>query len=112
MDHVYPPTLTIDAASAGRRLHQALRVAAPGLSQQRARTLCDIGAVALDGVRADGNARVHAGDVVVSAIADLALSLQLRLPVVHRTGGVLVLRKPPHLAVHAGPRVDDCVADR
>ena len=112
MSNAYPPRIAIAAASEGSRLHQALRAASAGLSQQRARTLCDIGAVAIDGVLASGNARVHAGDVVLCAIADLELTLRLRLPVVHRSGGVLVLRKPPHLAVHAGPRVDDCVADR
>src|SRR5262245_52539871 len=112
MSDAYPQRTVIAAASDGARLHQALRAADPGLSQQRARTLCEIGAVAIDGVRAEANARVRAGDVVLCALVDLDLTLQLRLPVVHRSSGVLVLRKPPHLAVHAGPRVDDCVADR
>ena len=81
------------------------------LSQKKAKQMCAIGAVAVDSVRADGTARLRAGSTVTFAAEHAALSLQLGLSVVFADGAVLVLHKPPGLAVHGGPLVDRSVAD-
>lgn len=107
--------LPVPAEAAGGRL-DALLHGQPlpdgsTLSRHAARELCSLGAVAIDDVVAGPTSRLREGAVVAFAPAHVALSLQLRLAVVHDADGALVLHKPPGLAVHAGPLVDRSVAD-
>lgn len=82
------------------------------LSQKKARLLAAIGATAVDGVRTeDGKQRLRVGSTVTFAAEHAALSLDLGIPVVFADDDVLVLQKPPGLAVHKGPLVEDSVAD-
>ena len=82
------------------------------LSQKKSRLLCALGAAAVDGVRTDdGKQRLRAGSVVTFAAEHAALSLDLEIPVAFACDDVLVLQKPPGLAVHKGPLVEHSVAD-
>lgn len=102
---------TVQEDQRGRRLDALVREWS-GLSQSKARRLCAIGGVALNGVRREGTYRTRTGDVV-SFDEELApWSLRLDLPVVYAHADVLVVHKPPGLAVHSGPLVDVSVADR
>jgi RluA family pseudouridine synthase len=107
--------LAVDAAHDGWRLDALLQgVECEGLgalSQKKAKSLCAIGAVAVDGVRADGTARLRAGSTVTFAAEHAALALQLGIAVAFADASVVVLHKPPGLAVHGGPLVDRSVAD-
>jgi len=103
-------TFAVEAADDGKRLDAFLRAHAE-LSQSRARRLCDIGAVAIDGVRAAPTARLRDGQQVELVAEQVERSLQLGMPVAFGDEHVLVLQKPPGLAVHAGPLVDRSVAD-
>ena len=107
--------VVVDAAHDGVRL-DALLVGAEGpelgsLSRQKARDLCELGAVAVDGVRGHAALRLRAGDVVTWAPTHAALALQLGVAVAFADPQVVVLQKPPGLAVHGGPLVDRSVAD-
>lgn len=99
----------------GGRLDALLRgIEAPGLgplSRQKARDLCAAGAIAVDGVRADAAARVRRGQTVTFAAPFAALTLDLGIAVAFADDRVVVLQKPPGLAVHGGPLVDVSVAD-
>ena len=81
------------------------------LSQTKSRKLCALGAAAIDGVRAEGTTRLKAGQLVTFAAEHAALMLDLGLPVAFADDAVVVLQKPPGLAVHTGPLVKECVAD-
>ncbi len=108
-------TLAVDAAHDGWRLDAMLQgVDCAGLgplSQKKSKQLCAIGAIAVDGVRADGTARLRAGSTVTFAAQHAALALQLGIAVAFADDAVVVLHKPPGLAVHGGPLVDRSVAD-
>ncbi len=80
------------------------------LSRKKARDLCAAGAVAVDNVRASAGDRVRAGQTVSFAAEHAELTLQLRIAVVFADPAVVVLHKPPGLAVHGGPLVDHSVA--
>jgi len=102
---------TVEEGQRGRRVDALVREWS-GLSQSKARRLCAIGCVAVNGVRRDGTTRARTGDVV-SFDEELARwSLRLELPVVYAHEDVMVLHKPPGLAVHKGPLIDASVADR
>lgn len=101
---------TVERDLGGRRLDALVREFG-GLSQKQARQLCAIGAVALNGVRRDGTTRVRTDDVVAFDEQLATWSLRLGIPVVHANDDVMVLHKPPGLAVHQGPLVDRSVAD-
>ena len=81
------------------------------LSQKKARLLGALGAAAVDGVRSEGTARVKAGSTVTFVAEHAALMLDLGVPIAFGDDDVLVLQKPPGLAVHKGPLVDHSVAD-
>jgi RluA family pseudouridine synthase len=104
----------VPAASVGARLdaflHRATATIGEPWSQKRTRELCRVGAIALDGVRADGHERLRAGSIVEYNAATLDLSLALGIAVAYADEEVVVLEKPPGLAVHAGPLVTDSVA--
>ncbi len=108
-------TLVVGAEQAGWRLDALLQGAQCAelgpLSQTKARRLCALGAVAVDGVRAEGTTKLRAGSTVAFAADHAALTLDLGIPVVFADDAVVVLQKPPGLAVHAGPLVDASVAD-
>ena len=107
--------LLVAAEADGVRLDAVLHGAVPAcgtkLSRQKARDLCSAGAIAVDGVRADAALRVRSGQVIAWAPEFAELTLQLRVPVVFADAAVVVLHKPPGLAVHKGPLVDHSVAD-
>ncbi len=96
--------------AAKKRLDALLRELA-GLSQKKARLLCALGGVAIDGVCSPATARVREGSEITIATEYVDLMLQLGLPVAFADDEVIVLQKPPGLAVHAGPLVDTSVAD-
>ena len=104
-------TFVVDA-EADQRLDAALRARAPQFSLQKTRSLCGIGAIAVNGVRAPATHRLRLGERVSWHPALAELSLQLGLAVVCDRDGVLVLHKLPGAAVHAGPLVDDPIAAR
>ena len=96
----------------GARLDAFVHRHADALSRHQSRALCAAGGVAIDGVRSEPAARLRDGDVVCWRTANLDLTLQLRLAVVHCAAGVLVVHKLPGVAVHRGPLVADTVAER
>lgn len=100
----------VSADDAGRRLDALVRRLG-ALSQQQARQLCALGAVAIDGVRqANAALRLREGAQVAFDPDAITLSLQLGLPVAFHDPHLVVLHKPPGLAVHAGPLVTHSVA--
>jgi len=108
-------TLIVPAAAEGERLDTLLHAQTlpegQALSRQKARTLCELGAIGIDGVCAEATARLHAGQTVQWAPDLVALTLQLRIAVAFADAAVVVLHKPPGLAVHKGPLVEHSVAD-
>ncbi len=103
-------TVVVAAEQAGSRL-DALLHAHAGLSRQRARDLCAIGMIAVNGVIADASMRTRADDAVTFAAAFADLAAQLRIAVAFADERCVVLHKPPGLAVHKGPLVEHSVAD-
>ena len=100
---------TVEPESSGRRLDGLIREFAE-LSQKQARRLCALGAVSIDGVRRDGTTRVRSGQVIRFDEALAQWSLRLGVPVVFADEDVMVLHKPPGLAVHNGPLIETSVA--
>ncbi len=81
------------------------------LSQKKAKLLCALGGIAVNGVCAAGTARVREGAEITFQAEHLELMLQLGLPVAYADDDVLVLQKPPGLAVLAVPQGDASLAD-
>lgn len=109
-----PPANTPEAAaapSAGDGAAASQAQPAEALSRRAARTLCDLGAIAVDGVLAHPEQRLRHGQTVQFAREHFARSLQLGLAVRCDAEFALVLHKPAGLAVHGGPLVDTSVAD-
>jgi RluA family pseudouridine synthase len=108
-------TIEVPADRAGERLDALLHgVEVPELgplSRTKARDLCAIAAVAVDGVLAGPTTRVQLGEQVAFAADTAVLSLALRIPVAAADAAFVVLQKPPGLAVHKGPLVEHSVAD-
>jgi len=102
-------TIVVPDGHDGSRLDALLHEVA-GFSRKRARDLCAAGAVAIEHVRALSGDRVRAGQTVSFAAELAELTLQLRIAVVFADPSVVVLHKPPGLAVHGGPLVDHSVA--
>ncbi len=103
---VVPPAL--DRA----RLDFVLHECDADLSRRVARLLVESGGVRRNGVRAGARERVLAGETVAYFPEFAESTLALRLGVVQEDGDLLVLHKPPGLAVHRGPLVKDSVAGR
>ncbi|MGB3969203.1 MAG: RluA family pseudouridine synthase [Planctomycetota bacterium] len=107
-------TIVVAAEQAGWRLDallQGVECAELGpLSQKKSRLLCGLGAVAVDGVVADGALRLRAGSRVTFLPEDASLALDLGIAVAFADDAVVVLHKPAGLAVHAGPLVETSVA--
>ena len=108
--------IDVAAEADGKRLDALLKgIPCPEvgpLSQKKARLLCAVGAVAIDGVVARGTARVRVNQRVSFTAEHVAETLLVGLPCAFADDSMLVLHKPPGLAVHAGPLVEDSVADR
>jgi RluA family pseudouridine synthase len=103
---VVPPALD------GARLDFVLHECDPDLSRRVARLLVESGGVRHNGVRAAARERALAGETVAYFPEFAESTLALRLGVVHDDDDLLVLHKPPGLAVHGGPLVKDSVAQR
>lgn len=99
----------LTAEQSKQRLHALVREYG-SLSQKKARLLCATGAVAINGVCASATATLRESAEVTFDDEHLDLTLRLGLPVVFADDEVLVIHKPPMLAVHAGPLVDTSVA--
>lgn len=104
----------VPESAAGSRLdaflHRATAATDQPWSQKRTRELCRIGAISLDGVRAEGQERIRASSVIEYNLATLDTSLMLGIAVTFVDDEVVVLHKPPGLAVHGGPLVTQSVA--
>ena len=110
--------IEIGAADAGVRLDRWLRRNFPQVTQARLQKWLRTGQVRLDGGRARANARLAAGQVVrvpplgeeaapprpSPAPASAADAEALRAAVLHRDAHVIVIDKPPGLAVQGGSR--------
>jgi RluA family pseudouridine synthase len=96
----------------GRRLDAILHALVPDLSRQRARRLCELGAIAVGGVRGGPADRPEVGDALAWHGEQFRRSLDLGLHVVAGDDDFLVLHKPPGLAVHPGPLVRESVAEQ
>jgi 23S rRNA pseudouridine955/2504/2580 synthase len=106
----------VRAEDADQRLDRWLRRRVPGLTQGRIEKLLRKGEIRLDGKRADGKTRVYAGQVVrlppnieklaVASSGPAPVSDQdarlVRGLVIHEDADVIVLDKPPGLAVQGG----------
>ena len=106
----------VRAEDADQRLDRWLRRRVPGLTQGRIEKLLRKGEIRLDGKRADGKTRVFAGQVVrlPPNIDKLAVATPGPAPVsdqdarlvrglvIHEDDDVIVLDKPPGLAVQGG----------
>ncbi|MBM3480485.1 MAG: RluA family pseudouridine synthase [Alphaproteobacteria bacterium] len=106
----------VRAEDADQRLDRWLRRRVPGLTQGRIEKLLRKGEIRLDGKRADGKTRVYAGQVVrlPPNIEKLAVDTSGLAPVseqdarfvrglvIHQDADVIVLDKPPGLAVQGG----------
>ncbi|MBL8695195.1 MAG: RluA family pseudouridine synthase [Planctomycetes bacterium] len=110
------PEHTVPADLDGARPEAILRHFQPELSRRDARRLVDFGAVARG---ADDDARIalplerlRTGEPVSWENSLFSLTLALRLPVLWGDSNALVVSKPPGLACHSGPLVDDHVAAR
>jgi RluA family pseudouridine synthase len=101
---------SVSAEAANKRLDALVREFG-GLSQKKARLLCKLGGVAVDGVCAPPTARIREGSHVSFATEYIEAMLQIGLPIAFLDDDVMVLAKPPGLAVHAGPLVETSVAD-
>jgi 23S rRNA pseudouridine955/2504/2580 synthase len=104
----------VDDTKAGQRLDAALRHVECDdlglLSQKLVRQLLALGAVGLDGVRAEATTRVRAGQRV-TVLPHAGLALAIGLPIVHADDQTIVVHKPAGVASHPGPLVDRSVAD-
>ena len=102
--------LTVSQDEAKTRLDALVRKHGK-LSQKKARMLCAFGGVTVNGVCADAAARVRAGQQVRFDDQEADLTLRLGMPVAYQDDDVLVVHKPPGLAVHTGPLIDLSVAE-
>jgi 23S rRNA pseudouridine1911/1915/1917 synthase len=100
--------LVVDAAADGTRLDRFLAGRLPGLSRSRLHALIEEGRVRVDGTVRKPSARVRAGQVVTVELppappAPALVPEPLPLDVLYEDGDLLVVNKPPGLAVHPGP---------
>jgi RluA family pseudouridine synthase len=103
-------TFVVTAEQAKTRLDALVRELG-SLSQKKAKLLCALGGIFVDGACAAGTARVREGAEVSFQAEHLDLMLKLGLPVAYADDDVLVLQKPPGLAVLAVPQGDPSLAD-
>jgi len=94
------------------RVDEALHVLDPAISRRASRTLADLGGVAAGGVRRPASARVRAGSTLAYCKEYISISIELGLPVFFENDDLLMISKPPGLAVHGGPLIKDSVVAR
>jgi 23S rRNA pseudouridine1911/1915/1917 synthase len=103
-----PRRVTIDDSHDGDRLDLALAVTL-GISRAQASSLVDSGRVSRNGRPGKKSDRVSAGDVVTLAAADVSSQAEVApvtIPVLYRDDHIVVVDKPPHVAVHPAPGWD------
>jgi RluA family pseudouridine synthase len=103
-------SFTVTSEQAKSRLDALVRELG-SVSQKKAKLLCALGGIAINGACAAGTARVREGAEVTFQAEHIELMLQLGLPVVHADDDVFILQKPPGLAVVAAPQGDASLAD-
>ncbi|MFN0206975.1 MAG: RluA family pseudouridine synthase [Planctomycetota bacterium] len=103
---------TIPSSLDRARVDETLHVLDPAISRRAARTLADLGGVAAGGVRRSASARVRAGSSLAFCKEYISISLELGLPVFFENNDLLIISKPPGLAVHGGPLIKDSVVAR
>ncbi len=106
----------IKAEEADQRLDRWLRRRFPGLTQGRIEKLLRKGEIRMDGKRADGKTRIYAGQMIRlppniekaivatpgPAPVSEADAREIRRLVIHEDADVIVINKPPGLAVQGG----------
>ena len=106
---------TVDAATDGARLDQALPRGVPGLSRRRARVLIDLGGVFVDRARVKQAGRiVRAGQVIEAtlggaferATGDAPAGPELPLPIVFEDEHLIVVDKPAGMVTAPTPESD------
>jgi 23S rRNA pseudouridine955/2504/2580 synthase len=111
-------TLTVPPAEADTRLDRWLRRRFPALTQGALQKMLRTGQIRVDGKRAEANTRLLAGqEVRLPPMPDTPApkpapkpvpeheARELQARVIHRDAAVIVLDKPPGLAVQGGPGI-------
>lgn len=105
-------TLIIPDALDRERVDNALHDLAPSISRRVARALVESGGVACRGVRAQARDRARRGEELKYFAETIETTIALRLGVFYEDINFLIINKPPGLAAHAGPLVEDSLAAR
>ena len=104
--------VTIEAAEAGERLDRVLAARLDQLSRSRLKSLIEQGRVRLAGATIEEPSyRVKPGQTFAIIIPDIVPALpaaqSLPLDILYEDSDVIVLMKPPGMAVHPGPGTPD-----
>src|SRR5215468_5340701 len=104
--------VTIDAAEAGERLDRVLAAKLDRLSRSRLKSLIEEGRVRLAGATIEEPSyRVKPGQTFAIIIPEVTPALpaaqSLPLDILYEDSDVIVLMKPPGMAVHPGPGTPD-----
>jgi 23S rRNA pseudouridine1911/1915/1917 synthase len=104
--------VTIDAAEAGERLDRVLAAKLDRLSRSRLKSLIEEGRVRLAGATIEEPSyRVKPGQTFAIIIPEIVPALpaaqSLPLDILYEDSDVIVLMKPPGMAVHPGPGTPD-----
>ena len=104
--------VTIDAAEAGERLDRVLAARLDRLSRSRLKSLIEEGRVRLaGGTIEEPSYRVKPGQTFAIIIPEIVPALpaaqSLPLDILYEDSDVIVLMKPPGMAVHPGPGTPD-----
>jgi 23S rRNA pseudouridine1911/1915/1917 synthase len=104
--------VTIDAAEAGERLDRVLAARLDRLSRSRLKSLIEEGRVRLAGATIEEPSyRVKPGQTFAIIIPEIVPALpaaqSLPLDILYEDSDVIVLMKPPGMAVHPGPGTPD-----
>ena len=101
-------TFVVTSEQAKARLDALVREFG-SLSQKKAKLLCALGGVAVNGVCATATTRLREGAKITFQPEHVDLMLRLGLPIAYADDAVLVLQKPPGLAVQSTPQVESSV---
>src|SRR5438132_574502 len=104
--------VTIEAAEAGERLDRVLAARLDQLSRSRLKSLIEDGRVRLAGATIEEPSyRVKPGQtfaiIIPEIVAALPAAQSLPLDILYEDSDVIVLMKPPGMAVHPGPGTPD-----
>lgn len=103
---------SIPSALDRARVDAAIHELEPSLSRRVARALAEAGAAARNSIRAAPAERLRSGDTLSVATGAVEATLALRIAVLFEDERLLVVQKPPGLACHGGPLVNDSIAAR